>query len=132
MFFAVLTASDGTRMQHGDGAQPAVLRPVQLAVRPSGGRVSSVHLCRRRRPHPPTQSALLPLRPLQGPHCPRAPALWGGAHPAEESAGGRGVQVRDKPGGEGRRGAAVSQNSLTSLRGGSVFLLFVHTPVFRV
>lgn len=121
MFCAILTARDSPGVQHGDGAQPAVLRSVQLPVRPAGRRVRS------RRPPPPTQSPLLPLRPLQGPHRGRAPALRGGPRPAEESPGGGGVQVRDEPGGEERRGrrrrrrclrAAVTQNSLTSLQGG--------------
>lgn len=122
MFCAILTARDSPGVQHGDGAQPAVLRPVQLPVRTAGRRVRSV---RRRRPPPPTQSPLLPLRPLQGPHRGRAPGLRGGPRPAEESPGGGGVQVRDEPGGEERRGrrcrclrAAVTQNSLTSLQGG--------------
>lgn len=104
-------------MQHGDGAQLAVLRPVQLPVRPSRGRVLAV----RRRPPPPTQSPLFPLRPLQGSRCARASALCGGPRAAEESPGSGGVQVRDEPGGEesrGRHGAAVTQTSVCSPDGG--------------
>lgn len=77
-------------MQHGDGAQQAVFRPVQLLVRPIRGRVRR---SRHQDGRPAPQVPLLPLRPIQGSHCGRAPALWGSQSPGEKSDGSGGMQV---------------------------------------
>lgn len=97
-----LTARDGGGLQFGDGAQQAVLRPVQLPLRPFRGAPD------RRGGAPPPARPLLPLRPFQVPHGGGAPLLRGGARRGEAGDGRGGVQVRNGKRGEGGLGTPVT------------------------
>lgn len=84
-------------MRRGDGAQPTVLRSVQLPLCSVGG------AARRRDGAPPPPGAVLPLRPVQGPRRGGAPALRRTC-PGEAGDGRGGMQMRNRPRGKGSSG----------------------------
>lgn len=89
----VFPACDGRRMPNGDCAQQAVLRPVQLALRPVRG---GVCWAEPRVGGLPPPGPLLPLRPRQSSHHHCAPAVWGWSSGEASDGGGR-VQMWHGP-----------------------------------
>lgn len=92
-----LSACDSRRMQHGNGAQQAVLWPVQLPIRAIRRGVHGARSHRDRVTPPP--SPLLSMCSVQISHCDCATTLrsWG---QRKEAGGGGGVQVWDGPRGK--------------------------------
>lgn len=94
-------AGGGAGLQHGDGAQHAVLRSVQLPLRAVGGAAGL------RDGAAPPPGAVLPLRPLQGSRRGGAPALRR-SRPGEARDARGGMQVRDGPRGKAQLGTPVT------------------------